>query len=154
VTTKYIFDTNIFITLQQRQPIDVYPSLWERIGELMDEGMVFSSQEVLEEILVGDDALSQWVKPRFSVFLPTSEIVQEKARDILKQYRGLVEGGKKKNNADPFVIALAQLEGFVVVTEEGHSNSEKAPKIPNVCDGLDIQCINFVTFSREQKFTF
>ena len=35
---KYVFDSNIFINLQRRQPIDIYPSLWSRIGELMDKG--------------------------------------------------------------------------------------------------------------------
>lgn len=35
---KYVFDSNIFINLQRRQPIDVFPSLWEKIGELMDNG--------------------------------------------------------------------------------------------------------------------
>ena len=44
---KYVFDSNIFINLQRRQPIDIYPSLWSRIGELMDEGTIVSSQEVM-----------------------------------------------------------------------------------------------------------
>ena len=33
---KYVFDSNIFINLQRRQPIDIFPSLWNRIGDLMD----------------------------------------------------------------------------------------------------------------------
>lgn len=27
---KYVFDSNIFINLQRRQPIDIYPSLWKK----------------------------------------------------------------------------------------------------------------------------
>ena len=34
---KYVFDSNIFINLQRRQPLDVFPSLWVKIGELMDD---------------------------------------------------------------------------------------------------------------------
>ena len=39
MAAKYVFDSNIFIGLQQRQPRDVYPSVWNKIDELMeDEG--------------------------------------------------------------------------------------------------------------------
>ena len=48
---KYVFDSNIFINLQRRQPIDIFPSLWNRIGDLMDEGTIISSQEVYDEII-------------------------------------------------------------------------------------------------------
>ena len=49
---KYVFDSNIFINLQRRQPIDVFPSLWAKIGELMDNGIdYFNSEEINEFIL-------------------------------------------------------------------------------------------------------
>ena len=47
---KYVFDSNIFINLQRRQPIDIYPSLWSKIGDLMENGTIISSQEVYDEI--------------------------------------------------------------------------------------------------------
>ena len=50
---KYVFDSNIFINLQRRQPIDVYPSLWSKVGELMEDGTIISSQEVYDEIMIG-----------------------------------------------------------------------------------------------------
>ena len=52
---KYVFDSNIFINLQRRQPLDVFPSLWVKIGELMDDGTIISSQEVYDEIMIGGD---------------------------------------------------------------------------------------------------
>lgn len=57
---------------------------------------------------LGDDALSVWAKNRKECFLPSEISLQERVREILAADRGLVEGGKKKNCADPFVIALAQ----------------------------------------------
>ena len=50
---KYVFDSNIFINLQRRQPIDIFPSLWNRIGELKKDGTIISSQEVYDEIMIG-----------------------------------------------------------------------------------------------------
>ena len=152
--TKYVFDSNVFMNLQQRQPIDVYPSVWEKISELMENGTITSSQEVYEEILVGEDYLTEWAKKRSKCFLPTDEETQKVVRDILLKHRGLVEGGKKKNNADPFVIAVAKINGCTIVSEEIPTKNPDAPKIPDVCSDLGLNCINFVAFSREMKISF
>ena len=151
---KYVFDSNIFINLQRRQPIDVYPSVWSSIGELMEEGIIVSSREVYDEIMVGGDDLVKWAKSYKDYFLPSSVPVQQEVRNILSTYRGLVEGGKKKNSADPFVIALAIIEECKVVTEEVPTRNMLSPKIPDVCTNYEIDCIDFVGFAREENFTF
>lgn len=151
---KYVFDSNIFISLQRRQPIDVYPSLWSKIGELMDEGIIISSQEVFDEISIGGDDLEKWAKSRKECFLPSEVSIQQGVRNILKEHRGLVEGGNKKNSADPFVIALAQDKECKVVTEETRTRNAASPKIPDVCDAYSIECINFIGFAREAKLNF
>lgn len=151
---KYVFDSNIFINLQRRQPIDIFPSLWNKIGDMMDEGIIISSQEVYDEIMIGGDDLEKWVKARKERFLPSSVPVQQEVRKILLSHRGLVEGGNKKNSADPFVVALAKQEQCKVVTEEVRTRNAKSPKIPDVCDAYQIECIDFIRFAREEKFAF
>lgn len=151
---KYVFDTNIFINLQRRQPIDIYPSVWIKIGELMEEGIIISSREVYDEISVGGDVLEEWAKKRREYFLPSEVSIQKRVRGILHSHRGLVEGGKKKNSADPFVVALAQELKCKVVTEEARTGNKNSPKIPDVCDEYKIGCIDFVGFSRELKLAF
>lgn len=151
---KYVFDSNIFISLQRRQPIDIFPSLWNRIGELMKDGTIISSQEVYDEIMIGGDDLEKWAKARKEYFLQSSVPVQQEVREILSSHRGLVEGGSKKNSADPFVIALAKQENCRVVTEEARTRNTKAPKIPDVCDAYKIECIDFVGFARAEGFAF
>lgn len=151
---KYVFDSNIFINLQRRQPIDVFPSLWAKIGELMDNGIVISSREVYDEIMIGGDDLEKWAKERKECFLPSDVPVQQDVRAILSTHRGLVEGGKKKNSADPFVIALAKQQRCKVVTEEVPSHNMAAPKIPDVCNAYHIECVDFIGFAREEKFAF
>ena len=152
--SQYVFDSNIFINLQQRQPLDLYPSVWEKIGSLMDNGTIISSHEVFEEITAGNDELVTWAKMRESVFYESEEMIQRDVRDILKTHRGLVEGGKKKNNADPFVIAIAKEYKCKVVTSEVSSGNQQSPKIPDVCKALNLECIDFVSFQREMKFAF
>ena len=151
---KYVFDSNIFINLQRRQPIDIYPSLWSKIGDLMENGTIISSQEVYDEIMIGGDDLEKWAKARKECFLPSGVPVQQEVRAILVSHRGLVEGGSKKNSAAPFVIALAKQEHCKVVTEESRTRNVKSPKIPDVCDAYQIECIDFVGFAREEKFAF
>lgn len=151
---KYVFDSNIFINLQRRQPIDIYPSLWNKLGELITLGIIISSQEVYDEIAVGGDDLEKWAKSHKEYFLPSDIAIQKEVRTILQNYRGLVEGGKKKNSADPFVIALAREKQCTLVTEEKRNGNKDTPKIPDICDAYDIKCIDFVAFSREEKLSF
>lgn len=93
---KYVFDSNIFINLQRRQPLDVFPSLWVKIGELMDDGTIISSQEVYDEIMIGGDDLEKWAKARQKCFLPSNIPVQQDVRAILSTHRGLIEEEKRK----------------------------------------------------------
>ena len=151
---KYVFDSNIFMNLQQRQPLDLYPSVWNKVSELMDNGIIISSHEVYEEILAGNDGLVEWVKSREACFYASDEKIQQDVREILKTHRGLVEGGKKMNNADPFVIALAKEYGCKVVSSESPSGNPKVPRIPDVCNSMGIEYISFVNFQREMHFSF
>ena len=151
---KYVFDANEFINLQRRQPIDVYPVVWDAIGALVDKGIIVSSREVYDELLEGKDQLSDWAKQRKECFVSSEVPVQKCVREILQEHRGLVEGGKKKNTADPFIIAIAKINRCTVVTEETPTKSPVAPKIPDVCAAYGIRNIDFVTFLREQNISF
>lgn len=149
---KYVFDSCIFINLQRRQPIDIFPSLWQKIGDLMKTGDIISSREVYDELAIGGDELEKWAKTRKESFLPSDIYIQQEVRALLAEYRGLVEGGSKTNSADPFVIALAKMKKCKVVTEEVRTRNLRTPKIPDICDFYEIECIDFVRFAREVKF--
>lgn len=84
----------------------------------MTSGVIVSSQEVYDEIAIGGDDLEKWAKSRKEYFLPSDVTVQKDVWIILQNYRGLVECGKKKNSADPFVIALAKEKQCTLVTEK------------------------------------
>ena len=150
----YVFDSNVFMDLQRRQPLDLYPSVWEKISDLMEKGIIISSHEVYEEIQAGNDELAEWAKARENSFFPSEESIQLIVREILVDYRAMVEGGKKKNVADPFVIAVAKAQKCKVVTSESPAGGQQPPKIPNVCLALSIECLSFVEFQREMKFAF
>lgn len=150
---QYVFDSNIFINMQRRQPPDIFPSLWKVISNLVKEGYIISCQEVLEEINIGSDELVNWAKTHKKAFLPSDEKIQTLVRDILENFESLITGSKKSNNADPFVIALAKTTNCILVTEETRNGTGQPAKIPNVCEVYKIKNIGFIDFLREQKIT-
>jgi hypothetical protein len=48
----------------------------------------------------------------------------------------------RNNQADPFVIALAKVSGYTVITEETGIGS--LGKIPGVCSAMKVECINLM----------
>jgi hypothetical protein len=58
---------------------------------------------------------------------------------ITHDYPGMCKARGQKTPADPYIIALAQLEGFVVVADEGTAR-RKSRKIPGACQKLGICC--------------
>ena len=74
--------------------------------------------------------------------------------NILGKYERLVDQRKNRTAADPFVIALAQINNCKVVTAEHPRNNLLKPNIPDVCDALNIQWMNPVQLMREEGWTF
>lgn len=53
----YIFDTNIFIRSKNEMPMEVWPTFWKKMAEMINSGQVRSSIEVKAEIDKGNDEL-------------------------------------------------------------------------------------------------
>ncbi len=69
----YIFDSGPFIDLKNYPP-DVFPSLWNNFSQLIKEGNIISSREVLKEIENYDDDIAEWAKSNKQIFIkPTIE---------------------------------------------------------------------------------
>lgn len=151
---KYVFDTNVFINLKNKYPSDIsmFIPLWEKIETLFENGIIISSDEVVEEIEKGNDDLKDWAKARKDSFYPSDEPIQQIVREILQKFPALVTGSKKSNGADPFVIALAKQFNSTLVTEENRSGDDSHPKIPNICEYYKIKYIKILEFLRENRF--
>ena len=147
---KYVFDTNIFINLKNQFPFDIYIDLLERIELLMDDGIIISSDEVIDEIKRGNDELEAWANARKNSFYPSDEPIQIIVREILGRFSRLVTRPKKANAADPFIIALAKQMACTVVTEE-KGGTDLNPDIPYICKFYNIKCINLFGFFRENN---
>lgn len=150
---KYVLDTNVFINMQRHHPLDVFGSLWTKMADIIDAGIVISCDEVFDELSIGNDSLLQWARQRKGAFISSGPDIQRMVREILQKYPTLVTGSRKSNGADPFVIALAKLKNCTLVSDETWAGDGQPVKIPNVCDAYGVRLIKFVDFLREVKIS-
>jgi hypothetical protein len=87
------------------------------------------------------------------MFLELDEAVQAATSQVLAGNQLLAKDFAQRTHADPFVIAVAQVQGIPIITQEG-PGSEKRPTIPYVCKSLEVRTLTVVEFIREQRWAF
>ena len=112
----FVLDSSFLIKLHRDQPIDLYPSLWDRVSELLATGDAVIPREADREMQAKDDELRRWLRDRKAAVVETSVEELEIVRSIAERHPAWVRGAK--NAADPFLIAAARTRGAVVVTDE------------------------------------
>jgi hypothetical protein len=81
--------------------------------------------------------------------------LQVAVTEILAVHEKLPDTRSGRSAADPFVVALAQIEGCAVVTgERRRTRSADRPNIPDVCDALGIPCITLLDLMRAEGWKF
>ncbi len=96
-----------------------------------------------------------WCKHRSELFLPIDDDIQNHVIDIMGSYPKLVDTTKGRSGADPFVIALARMNGspWTVLSEE-NPGKQSSPKIPDICNAEGIRCIRLVELIQEEDWIF
>jgi hypothetical protein len=150
----YCVDTSSLIAAwQERYPIENFPKFWDRVDGLIEENRLISPLEVLLETKKRSDELYGWLKARKAdVFRELDDAVQKEAANVLARFPRLVGDKKLSTSADPFVIALALVQGVQVVTEEKPTGSDRRPHIPDVCAELGVQCKSLLDMIRSEKW--
>ncbi len=152
---KWCFDTSAFIEpWVRRYPPDLFKPVWERLAELTAAGVIVAPADVLLELGKQKDDLHEWVSGNASsVFLQPDRAVMEVYADIVNAHPGFMKVNSTKSGADPFVVALAQVHGLVVVTYETHAKvTALSPKIPDVCAARGLKCADLVDVLRAEGF--
>ncbi len=150
---KYCLDTSALIEPWARHyPPDLFKPVWEKIAELIEAGHVRAPVEVRRELERQEDALLKWAKGAKGLFEEVDDAQLKVAKDIVNKYPSLVKPNSTRSQADPFVIALAEVHGVAVITYETRAKKDEAPKIPNVCADRRIQMVSFVDLLRKEGF--
>lgn len=153
---NYCIDTSALIDAWVRwYPKEMFPSLWEKVDVLIEDGRLISSEEVLQELERKEgDTLHEWAKERQDLFLPLDDEIQTCGSQVMATHPRLVDARAGKSFADPWVIATARTNDCIVVTGEGPGRSPDRPKIPDVCRDMRIPCIGFVELIRQEEWRF
>ncbi|MCL4547027.1 MAG: DUF4411 family protein [Bacteroidetes bacterium] len=156
----YSVDTNIFLDWwDRRYPPDLFPSVKKAIEELINQGKFFAPERVLEEIhRVGSNPLKNWAKSHKQIFLPHDVHLQEEANEIQFKYPDLIDNNSPYDEADRWLIALAKLKEWIVITHETSVKNKRRPDrnlyIPDVCNSMKIPCKEFLELLRIEKLSF
>ena len=157
---KYCLDTNVLIQAWQKYySPKICPSYWDVLNSLGLENRIFIPKEVFEEIIRTEDELAEWLKGSKIPVYNLNESVTKCLSNIFAAnpaHRLLVDNVKQRSLADPWVIACAMSEDACVVTKEEKvtaANSDRI-KIPNLCENMNVRCINDFQFIEEINIRF
>lgn len=143
----YLLDANVFIQAKNlHYGFDFCPAFWSWLDREHAAERLFSVEAVLDELVAGDDNLTEWARARPDFFLkPDEDIVPS-----LSAASTWASGGGYDPAAvntflqvgDYYLVAHAHANGMTVVTHEVAANSVKKIKIPDACIGLGVKCMS------------
>lgn len=155
----YSLDTSFFMDWQARfYPVDIFQTLQQRVESLIATQQCVAVGLVHEEIdAVGTPDLRAWAKRHHGLFVPVSAEIQKAGAAIEGRYPDLMDPKSPYQSADAYVIALAQIAGGVVVSQETSASQKKNPKrnyfIPDVCRELGVHCVDLLGMMRRERWT-
>ncbi len=155
----YSIDTNSLMDWQARfYPVDVFASMVTKMDALVASSQLIAAELVREEAgVVGTAGLIQWVQANSGMFVSTANLLSD-ALIVQNQFTGLRDPRAEYEEADAYVIALAQQVGGIVVTQETPAAEKNRPRrthfIPDVCRELGVPCISLLGMMRREKWVF
>jgi hypothetical protein len=161
----YCIDTSALVFLDRQYAYEVFPSLWEDLlVGLVQQGRLIASDEVKEELKRGDDELYKWLMTHCrQMFIPSDTIIMNRMVQILSEFTNWINPEKpSKNQADPFVVALA-LEAqnvcpsaaqheIMVVTYENFTGNLAGPKMPDICRYYGLRVGKLIDVFRAERW--
>ncbi len=155
---EYLFDTNIFVESKKNLPMDVWPTFWSRMDELIHSRRVYSIDKVKEEIKRGKDELTKWIDDNapHGFFLTQDSAVLTKLAETIAWARSCPTNftpsaiSGYSTTADSYLVATAAAKNMVLVTYE-KSNPQRRNRvmIPDACNAIGVRSCDLNTALRE-----
>jgi hypothetical protein len=145
----YVLDANVFIEAHRRYyGFPLCPGFWNALVWHYGAGHVCSIDHVRQELLDGDDRLSQWVKNT----MPAACFVRSDADEVVAAYADAVRWVQAQpqflteakaefaDEPDAWLIAFVRANQGVLVTHEKLApDARKRVPVPNVCAQFGVQ---------------
>lgn len=141
---KYLVDTSAWANIKHKPNAD---EVFALIVKLIEDGRLFTCARVLGE-LRPDPIYSKVNKYRKALLAKDGrmgdvEFLQTVGK-ITHDHATLCKARSRKEPADPYVLAVALLEDYIVVADE--STKRRSRKIPGACEKLGISCMTLDEF--------
>lgn len=157
----YVLDTNVFIDAANTYyAFDLTPGYWDFIAGLFNSQRAVSIAHVYNELVREDDedSLKAWARRNRKQFVDPDALVVASYRQVMEWARGQSYKPSAINEfqsvADSWIVAHALAYGRVVVTREKPApGSKKRIKIPDACDGLNVEYLDPFTMLRDEKMS-
>ena len=157
----YLLDANVFIEAENLYyGMDFCPAFWEWLARENQADKVFSIEKVGNEIMAGDDDLSEWATQRGDAFFLKPDTGTITALGTVANWvnRHATYSPAAKNTflqiADYYLVAQALGGRHVLVTREKPENSVHRVKIPSVCLGVGVKFMTPFEMLRRERARF
>ena len=156
----YLLDANVLIAAKNLYyGFDICPAFWDWLVVANDLGLVFSVEQVGDEVLGLGDELSDWARGRGGRFFLSQDTSVFRSMSAVASWANAQKYEPYAVNtflqvADYYLVAQAHSEGHTVVTHEVPSESLRKIKIPNACIGLGIKCMTPFQMLRRERAQF
>lgn len=153
----YLFDTNIFIRSKNEMPADVWPTFWACVSNLINNGSIYSSIKVKDEIDHGNDELTTWMRNN-----ATQDFYIPLDADVLSKYSETQNWAMNNpiftpaarneyaDVADAYLVATAAAKNMTLVTyETSDPICRRKVKIPDACIAIGVRYCDLNTALRE-----
>ncbi len=146
-------------------PGKILPDLWKYIEESLNSKSIRSHEFVYDEIVPrtgAKDDLAKLISRYKSDFSAISKRQAQLVPEILHLFPRLIDPMSKKNEADPWLVAMVveAMEGIGLFGKESDyilvsAESEKSPiKLPAVCKRYNVRHMNLFEFFEDNGWKF
>lgn len=152
---KYCLDTSAILDGWARYyPPEHFPSFWRQLDDLIEAGEACSCKQVLVELGGRDDGAKDWLAGHAGAVVEIDADRFSLAQTISEQFPGWAD--RKKNGADPFVIALGEMGGLKVITGERLANTlnPRKTRMPDVCIHRGVDWGALIDLIRQEGWKF
>jgi hypothetical protein len=148
---RYVLDANVFIEAKNRYyRFSLCPGYWKALIARHENSRVCSIDRVLGELTDEGDRLSHWARDT----VPGTFFKETQDQAVIKAFQAMVTWVNSAAQfmpaakaefaaaADGWVIAFAQVNRLIVVTQEVYApDVQKKVPIPNVCLEFNVGCV-------------
>ena len=158
----FLLDANALITpYNQYYAFDLVPSFWKALSKQIKTKRIALLDVARNEI--NNEELSDWIvkQEELIIFNHIEAKVIEEYRRVMQYVndcglylKSAFDLWAQEKVADPWLIAAASVNQFVIITTEvpsgglGINNPNKEAKIPDVAKAFDVECRDVFSFMR------